>query len=358
MRGFRIAKPLLLVAASACSTTFEPMPCATDTDCATGSVCELRDSLPVCVHVEDASIYIGSSSPVSGVNQALGTGMKLGITLALDEQNAKGGIRGRNLVLNFKDDGYDPPIAELAARSFTDAQVQQTQPKCPSTTTPEPDGHGNTTPISATALARGPNAVLVSLGNVGTPTMVRAAPVVVETGTLYFGAFTGAGKILRDTTAGDCAKYIFNVRASYAQEAQATADLFKKRGVVDYKSLISFDQNDTFGQAGYDGLKAAYVVDWGNFPGSADPTNPIVRFRYTRNDDTSVPAQALAAEAYLKNLLNATSGTLVVGVMMTDTYGAGSAFIRLLRQWQFQADQSTTTGCANGGTRRKLYFSN
>jgi hypothetical protein len=48
----------------------------------------------------------------------------------------------------------------------------------------------------------------------------------------------------------------------------------------------------------------------------------------------------------------------VVGVMMTDTYGAGSQFIRLLRQWQFQSDQSTTTGCANAGTRLKLYFSN
>ena len=51
-------------------------------------------------------------------------------------------------------------------------------------------------------MTRGPNAVLAFLGNVGTPTMVRAAPVAIETGTIYFGAFTGADKILRDTTAG------------------------------------------------------------------------------------------------------------------------------------------------------------
>jgi ABC-type branched-subunit amino acid transport system substrate-binding protein len=358
MRGFLIAQALLLTVSSGCSTDFVPMPCSTDNDCAGGSVCEVRESQPVCVRAEDAPILIGSSSPVSGVNQALGTGMKLGITLALDEQNAKGGIRGRQLQLNFRDDGYDPPQAEAAARSFTDVQVMQSAPRCPSTTTPESDGHGNTTAVSMTALNRGPNAVLAALGNVGTPTMVRAAPVVVETQTLYFGAFTGANLILRDKTAGDCAKYIFNVRASYAQEAQASADLFKHRGVVDYKSLISFDQNDTFGDAGYKGLTAAYVVDWGPFPGSADPTTPIARFRYTRNDDTSVPAQAAAAQAYLKNLLMSTSGTLNVGVMMTDTYGAGNQFIRLLRQWQFQTDQSTTTGCANAGNRLKLWFTN
>src|ERR1051326_5713402 len=115
MRGFRIAEACVLIFASGCSTDFVPMPCSTDTDCTGGSVCELRDSQPVCVRAEDAPIIIGSSSPVSGVNQALGTGMKLGITLALDEQNAKGGIRGRQLQLNFRDDGYDPPEAEAAA---------------------------------------------------------------------------------------------------------------------------------------------------------------------------------------------------------------------------------------------------
>ena len=122
--------------------------------------------------------------------------------------------------------------------------------------------------------------------------MQRAAPVAVETGTIYFGAFTGAQTILRDAQAGMCSRYIFNVRASYAQEAYATMELFKKKGVVNYKNLISFDQNDSFGQAGYDGLVEAYRSVIGEFPGNADPNNPIVRFRYTRNDDTSVPAQA------------------------------------------------------------------
>jgi len=341
---------------AACSTTFSPKPCSVDGDCGAGLVCEQRDNQPVCVHVENAPLVIGTSAPLTGTNQALGTGMKLGLQLAFDAQNAAGGIRGRQIVMDFRDDGYDPLLAEMNARALVDVNILQTPPICPSTTTPEPDGHGNTVPVSTTGLQRGPNAVLALVGNVGTPTMVRAAPVTVETNTLYFGAFTGAGTILRDTTCGNCVKYIFNVRASYKQEANATMQLFMHYGISNYTNLMSFDQNDTFGQAGYNGLVAAYTTLIGAFPGNADPTNPIARFRYTRNDDTSVPAQAVAAEAYLANLLTTQTGTVTVGVMMTDTYGAGSTFIQALRNWQFSSGSQQTS--LQMATRLKLYFSN
>src|SRR5262249_25388692 len=159
-------------------------------------------------------------------------------------------------------------------------------------------------------------------GNVGTPTMVRAAPIVVETGTVFFGAFTGAATMLRDDKSGQCKQYIFNVRASYGQEARATLEFFMRKQVggatTNYKNLISFDQNDTFGQNGYDGLVEAYQAAVGPFPSGADPANPIKRFRYARNDDTSVAAQAAAAQAYLAQLLQSQSGTQTVGIMMTD----------------------------------------
>lgn len=335
-----------------CSTDFTPATCAVDGDCGGGDVCELRGTTAVCVHAADAPLRIGQSAPVSGTNQALGTGMKLGVELAFAEQNAAGGIRGRQLNLEFRDDAYDPPTAEAAARAFTDVVVSASDPpRCPSTmAVPEPDGHGNTTVISNTAMTRGPNAVLAFLGNVGTPTMVRAAPVAIETGTIYFGAFTGADKILRDGTAGDCAKYVFNVRAGYHQEAQATVDLFKKRGVTSYANILSFDQQDTFGDAGYNGLVAAYGVDYTPLSG----TQRIPRYQYTRNDDTSVAAAATSAEGYLSSLLSTTTGTQVVGVMMTDTYGAGATFIQALRAWQFDGLQIAL----DKPNRLKLYFSN
>jgi eukaryotic-like serine/threonine-protein kinase len=354
MTGLRTAQVLGLLANTACSTQFTPESCSIDGDCGTGLVCELRDQQAVCVRVEDAPLVIGQSAPVSGTNQALGTNMKLGIELAFQEKNAAGGIRGRQLQLEFRDDAYQPDLAEAAARNLVDVQVSQTAaPRCPTTAAPVVAG---ALPVSATALYRGPAAVLAILGNVGTPTMARSAPVAIETGTVFFGAFTGASTLLRDTSSGACGRYIFNVRASYAQEAQATIEYFRKKGVQSYKNIISFDQSDSFGQNGYDGLVAAYKNTLGPFPATADPITPIFRVRYVRNDDTSVPVQVAAIEAYLTQLLTAdTSGApITFGIMMTDTYGAGAAFIQQLRTWQWDG-QSTP---ANKATRLKLLFSN
>jgi len=332
-----------------CSTDFTPQTCSVDGDCGTGLVCETEGTANVCVHADSAPLIIGESAPVSGTNQALGTGMKLGIELAFDEQNAMGGIRGRMLQLDFRDDAYQPNLAETNARELTDAQTMANMaPRCPSSSAMI----ANNTPVSTTALSRGPKAVLALLGNVGTPTMVRAAPIAVETGTVFFGAFTGASTVLRDTTCAACAKYIFNVRASYAQEARATMELFKKKGVTDYTRVISFDQNDSYGDSGYTGLVQAYTDVMGAAPGGSG----IVRFRYTRNDDTSVPAQSAAAEQYIAQILAGTSGTVTIGVMMTDTYGAGGDFIIALRNWQYANDSQQTS--LMKATRLKFVFSN
>jgi len=339
-------------ALSACSTTFTPRTCATDSDCSAGTVCELRDQQPVCVHAEDAPLIIGQSAPVTGTNQALGTGMRLGTQLAFDEQNSAGGVRGRQLQLSFRDDAYVPALAEQAARALADVQTGTTAAKCPSST----KSIAGNPPVTLVGLDRGPSAVLAFLGNVGTPTMVRAAPVALESGTIFFGAFTGAAAVLRDDTAGDCKRFVFNVRASYAQEAEATVEYFKFQGINDYKAMISFDQSDSFGQSGYDGLVAAYKKNYGNFPGNADPVNPIARFRYDRNDQNSVPAQATAVCNYLASLLANTTGTVNVGVMMTDTYGASADFITALRTWQMANDSQQSS--LMKATRLKFTFSN
>ncbi|HEY5924445.1 MAG TPA: ABC transporter substrate-binding protein [Kofleriaceae bacterium] len=359
----RLAPSLLLVVAAGCSTDFTPQPCALDSDCGTGLVCESRNEQPVCVHAEDAPLIIGHHSALSGTNQQLGTNMKIGIDLAFKEKNEAGGIRGRQLVLEFRDDAYDPPSAEAAARALVDVQVQDgVEPRCATTFANPPVAPA----VSQFALKRGPNAVLAIIGNVGTPTMVRAAPVVIETGTVFFGAFTGAESTLRDDRAGECKKYIFNVRASYYQEARATLELYRRRSVgggtasatpkMNHENLVSFDQNDAFGQAGYDGIVKAYKDVYVDFPTGADPTTPIKRFRYTRNDDSSVPAQAALAQTYLAQLLQQQTGTVNVGIFMTDTYGAATEFITRLKIWQNANDSEQTM--LMKATRLKLHFSN
>jgi branched-chain amino acid transport system substrate-binding protein len=353
MRGKFQSRCLAATILAGCSTSFTPQPCGTDEECGSGLVCEMRANDPVCVEAEDAPLVVGQSAPISGTNQALGTEMKLGIELAFAEKNDDGGVRGRLLKLQFRDDAYQPALAEQAARALVDAQEMDAAPRCPTTTKPAVEGQA---PVSQKALARGPKAVLAFLGNVGTPTMQRSAPVAIETGTLFFGAFTGAGSILRDDKAAACGRYIFNVRASYKQEAYATVAYFEHKGVSDFTHLISFDQDDSFGQAGYDGLIAAYPKVIGAFPANASKEAPIKRFRYVRNDDDSVPEQAAAAQTYIASLLKADTEPHVVGVMMTDTYGAGASFIEALRKWQYADDTEQTE--LDKANRLTLHFSN
>ncbi|HEY5928033.1 MAG TPA: ABC transporter substrate-binding protein [Kofleriaceae bacterium] len=351
MQRFLLMVVVVVAACSGDDSSIET--CQVDADCSAGSVCELRDEQAICVATADAPIVIGQTGAITGTNQMLGQRAKLGVELAFAEQNALGGIRGRMLELQFRDDAYVPEVAEDAVRELVDAKVSPTEaPHCPSTTLPL---YG-TTSVSETAVSRGPNAVLAMIGSVGAPTAVRAAAIAVETQTLYFGAFVGTDTVLRDDQAGACATNIFNVRASYAQEARATLELFQVKGVPDYRNLISFDQNDTFGQAGYDGLVKAYQEFIGPFPSGADPINPIKRFRYVRNDDTSVPAVAAAMTAHLALLLENQAGTVTVGVMMTDTYGAATALIEYVRRWQYASDAQQTQ--LQKATRLKLHFSN
>jgi hypothetical protein len=354
-----VARPLFVVAAAlpllaGCSTIFTPAACASDDDCGDGLACGTPDGQPACLAAADAPLRIGMSAPISGPSQLLGTAMKLGVSLAFDAQNAAGGVHGRELVLDLRDDAYEPPLAEENTRALLDVQPGAGAVRCPTTENPAVAGQ---TPVSTTSLDRGPSAVLALLGNVGTPTMVRSAPIALETGTVFFGAFTGAAKILRDDLAGPCHRFVFNVRASYADEARAALEFFFDKKVPDAAHLLSFDQNDAFGQSGYDGLVAAYTAIKGGFtPPPADPTTPIPRFRYTRNDDNSVPAQVAAASAHLAGLLGGDSEHHAVGVFMTDTYGPAAAFITGLRAWQYADDaEQAALGKA---TRLTLTFTN
>lgn len=354
----RLSLHLLAVSAfvlvPSCSSTFTSKACKTDDDCGAGIVCVEGETQAVCKNAADAPIRIGMSAPISGPSQDLGTEMRKGVMLAFDEQNTLGGVRGRPLALEFRDDEYRPDEAEAAARDLLDVTEGAAPARCPTTTESIVAG---STPVATGSLSRGSNAVMGLLGSVGTPTMVRAAPIAVETQSLFFGAFTGASKVLRDGAAGPCSRYIFNVRASYYQEARATVEYFLKLHVPDSAHLISFDQNDSFGQAGYDGLVAAYTGIHGSIDKPISADTPIKRFRYTRDDESSVPAQIAATTQYLDSLLAAdATSTQYVGVFMTDTYGPATSFIQGIRDWQYANDAEQAQN--HKATRLQIYFSN
>ena len=103
--------------------------------------------------------------------------------------NANGGVHGRQLRLIAADDGYEPArTAETMKQLYEKDQV------------------------------------FGVVGNVGTPTAVVALPYALERKMLFFGAFTGAGLLRSDPPD----RYVFNYRASYAEETDAVVHYLVK----------------------------------------------------------------------------------------------------------------------------------
>ncbi|MBV9427105.1 MAG: ABC transporter substrate-binding protein [Bradyrhizobiaceae bacterium] len=161
------------------------------------------------------SITFGQAAVLEGPAAALGQGMRAGIQAAFDEINAHGGVHGRKLKLISRDDGYEPERA-----------------------------------IAETKKLIGEDKVFALIGPVGTPTSAAAQPIAAAAHVPFIGAFTGAG-FLRNPKLEN----VINVRASYGAETEAwikhlTEDLKIKR-------IAIFYQDDAFGRAGLDGVKAA-----------------------------------------------------------------------------------------------------
>src|SRR5690242_18655088 len=137
---------------------------------------------PTIRGVTDSEIRFGISAPFTGPAKELGQNMKLGIEAAFNAVNANGGVYGRQLRLVAADDGYEP--------TRTAATMKQLYER---------------------------DQVFGLVGNVGTPTAVVALPYALDRKMLFFGAFTGAGLLRNDPPD----RYVFNYRASYAEETAA-----------------------------------------------------------------------------------------------------------------------------------------
>ena len=194
--------------------------------------------------------------------------MKLGVTLAFDAQNAAGGIRGRQIVLDFRDDQYEPDLAEQAARSLVNVQATQdglrgarrrttppspARPACPrrrSTADKTPSSRSSATWARrrwcAPRRCHSRRARSSSAPSRARPRSCATRPPAPAR-----------------STYSTCA------RAMPTRRARRSSTSFS-RTCPTTTHLMSFDQNDSFGQAGYGGLVAAYTAIKGGFPASAD----------------------------------------------------------------------------------------
>jgi branched-chain amino acid transport system substrate-binding protein len=225
--------------------------------------------------VTDNEIRFGIVGPFSGAARELGREMKLGIDTAFNHANDAGGVNGRMLRLIAADDGYEPTRTVDAMKQLYDNER-----------------------------------VFGFIGNVGTPTAAVAMPYALDRKALFFGAFTGAS-ILRNDPPD---RYVFNYRASYAEETDAVVRYLVKLRHLQPRQIAVFAQEDGYGDAGYAGVAKAFRalgVDDGE----------IVRLGYKRNTldvDDAVNRLRLQKPA-------------VRAVVMVATYRAAAKFIEKTR---------------------------
>lgn len=156
--------------------------------------------------VTDKEILVGMSNALTGPASALGTGMKAGALAYFNRINASGGVHGRKIRLVSYDDGYEPK---------------------------------NT--VSNTNKLVLSDKVFALFGYVGTPTTSAIVPIINKEKIPFFGPFTGA-EFLRNPVN----KYIYNVRASYFDEAEEQVRYLTATGI---KKIGILFQNDAYGLA-------------------------------------------------------------------------------------------------------------
>ncbi len=167
------------------------------------------------VGVSDTEIVVGQSAALGGPAQALGKGMKAGMEAYFKYVNNElGGVNGRKIRLISYDDGYEPIRCIEQTRKLIN------------------------------------EGVFALIGYVGTPTSKAVVPIAEENKIPYIGAFTGA-EFLRNPVR----HYVINVRGSYYDETEGLVKhLTEDLGI---KRIACFYQNDSYGQAGLNGVKRA-----------------------------------------------------------------------------------------------------
>jgi len=223
--------------------------------------------------VTEHEIRFGMVAPFSGPARELGRQMKVGVEAAFNAANEAGGIHDRRLSLLTVDDGYEPGRTVEAMKDLRDGKK-----------------------------------VFGFIGNVGTPTAAVALPLALEKKMPFLGAFTGANLLRREPPD----RYVFNFRASYAEETAAVVRYLIKVRHLRADSIVVFAQQDAFGDAGYSGVVRAMREI------KPDMHAPV-RLGYQRN--TTDVAEAMAGLSQRHRTVP------VKAVVMVATYRAAARFI-------------------------------
>jgi ABC-type branched-subunit amino acid transport system substrate-binding protein len=222
-----------------------------------------------------SEVVLGMTAPFSGASKEMGKAVRVGVEVALAAQNDAGGVAGRSLKLVAMDDGFEPARTAAALKELVEGRK-----------------------------------VFAAIGCVGTPGAAVAAPYANEKRVLLFGAVSGAS-FLRQTPPE---RYVFNYRASYAEETAAIVRYLVEVKGIPAARIAVLAEDDAFGEAGFEGV--ARVMRRYH----RDPAK-VLRVSYKRNSaDVDDAVRTVAQHA--KEL---------GAVVMVATYKPAARFIERLR---------------------------
>ena len=170
--------------------------------------------------VRDKAIVLGMTAPFTGPAGAYGVEMRTVIQAYFDRVNRTGGVNGRRLELVAEDDGYE---AEKAVSNTLDLINHEKVFALLAS-------YGSTSTIEAMNRGFGPARV----------------PLV--------GTISGSDVLRGSTAANANLRYLFNVRASYADETRAIVNQLVSQGLT---RIAVFYQDDGFGKSGLEGVVTA-----------------------------------------------------------------------------------------------------
>ena len=168
--------------------------------------------LPGRAHAQDGAIKIAQSTALTGPLGDLGSAMHQGAKAAFAALNARGGVHGKAIELTTLDDTYDVPKALANVEQFL----------------ADP-------------------ATFALFNCMGTPMIDAMLPKVIESGIPFFAPFTGA-QLSRTKNA----RNVFNIRASYADEAEK---LVQHLSTIGIQRIGIVYQNNAFGKEVFSAAK-------------------------------------------------------------------------------------------------------
>lgn len=158
---------------------------------------------------DSGPVRIAQSTALSGPLGELGSAMHEGAKACFANINAKGGVNGRPIELTVADDGYDVKRALSNVKGFIDDKSNFALFNC-----------------------------------MGTPMIEAMLPEVVASGMPFFAPFSGALSVRPAN-----ARNVFNIRASYADEAEQLVQHLVTIGIQ--RIAIAY-QNNSFGKEVFD----------------------------------------------------------------------------------------------------------